>query len=79
VRNGVFSALFNVMRRPLTMLPQVINSMVETRISLGRLQKFFLAEEIDGDLVQRLEFSKNKPAIEIKGSHSFLLLSFNRK
>lgn len=38
-------ALFEILRFPLFMLPQVINSTVEAMVSLNRLQSFLIAEE----------------------------------
>ncbi|DBA02320.1 TPA: hypothetical protein N0F65_006195 [Lagenidium giganteum] len=38
-------ALFNILRFPLFMLPQVINNLVEASVSFERLRKFFLEEE----------------------------------
>ncbi|TDH65878.1 hypothetical protein CCR75_005404 [Bremia lactucae] len=38
-------ALFNILRFPLFMLPQVLNNVVEASVSFDRLRSFFLAEE----------------------------------
>ncbi|CAH0481730.1 unnamed protein product [Peronospora belbahrii] len=38
-------ALFNILRFPLFMLPQVLNNVVEASVSFDRLHSFFLAEE----------------------------------
>jgi hypothetical protein len=46
-------ALFNVLRFPLNMLPQVISSLVEANVSVKRLQKYLLAEEVDPFAVER--------------------------
>lgn len=35
------------------MLPQVISALVEANVSIGRLQKYLLAEEIDPFAVER--------------------------
>ncbi|KAL3666867.1 hypothetical protein V7S43_007816 [Phytophthora oleae] len=47
-------ALFNILRFPLFMLPQVLNNVVEASVSFDRLRSYFLAEERvkvgDGDL-----------------------------
>ncbi|RLN47454.1 hypothetical protein BBJ28_00013553 [Nothophytophthora sp. Chile5] len=49
-------ALFNILRFPLFMLPQVINNVVEASVSFDRLHSFFLAEERikvgEGDLTE---------------------------
>lgn len=60
-------ALFNVMRFPLSMLPNVINSMVEANISLQRLNKFLLGKELDPNAVKKLSAEDKAPAIELKG------------
>ncbi|GMF24437.1 unnamed protein product [Phytophthora lilii] len=38
-------ALFNILRFPLFMLPQVLNNVVEASVSFERLRSYFLAEE----------------------------------
>ncbi|KAL4105868.1 hypothetical protein PRIC1_003924 [Phytophthora ramorum] len=38
-------ALFNILRFPLFMLPQVLNNVVEASVSFDRLRSYFLAEE----------------------------------
>ncbi|RHZ23852.1 hypothetical protein DYB37_005666 [Aphanomyces astaci] len=38
-------ALFNILRFPLFMLPNVINSLVEAQVSFSRLEEFFTMEE----------------------------------
>eukprot|EP01113_Clastostelium_recurvatum_P045650 TRINITY_DN786_c0_g1_i1.p1 TRINITY_DN786_c0_g1~~TRINITY_DN786_c0_g1_i1.p1 ORF type:complete len:1526 (-),score=434.15 TRINITY_DN786_c0_g1_i1:5921-10498(-) len=40
-------ALFNILRFPLNMLPNVISSLIESRVSLNRVQNFLLASELD--------------------------------
>lgn len=57
------------MRFPLTMLPNVINSMVEANISLQRLNKFLLGKELDPNVVKKLNTDDKAPAIELKGPH----------
>ena len=42
------TSLFNVLRFPLTMFPNTITSAVEATVSLRRLEKFLLSEEIKG-------------------------------
>lgn len=46
-------SLFNVLRFPLNMLPQVISSLVEANVSVKRMQKYLLAEEVDPFAVER--------------------------
>ncbi|XP_048757959.2 multidrug resistance-associated protein 1-like isoform X1 [Ostrea edulis] len=57
-------SLFNILRFPLTMLPQVISNIVQTSVSLNRLQKFLNNEELDKDAVQKDEESKYAVMIE---------------
>uniref|UniRef100_A0A4W6BSP5 ATP-binding cassette, sub-family C (CFTR/MRP), member 3 n=1 Tax=Lates calcarifer TaxID=8187 RepID=A0A4W6BSP5_LATCA len=46
-------SLFNILRFPLNMLPQVISSMVQTSVSLKRIQGFLSHDELDPDSVDR--------------------------
>uniref|UniRef100_A0AAY4DYG6 ATP-binding cassette, sub-family C (CFTR/MRP), member 3 n=1 Tax=Denticeps clupeoides TaxID=299321 RepID=A0AAY4DYG6_9TELE len=42
-------SLFNILRFPLNMLPQVISSIVQTSVSLKRIQAFLSHDELDPD------------------------------
>ncbi|XP_022785081.1 multidrug resistance-associated protein 1-like [Stylophora pistillata] len=57
-------ALFNVMRFPLVMLPDVIVSCVQASVSLKRLQDFLNLEELDLNSVQRTTLSSSAVSIE---------------
>ncbi|KAK7506164.1 hypothetical protein BaRGS_00002276, partial [Batillaria attramentaria] len=57
-------SLFNIMRFPLSMLPNVITNIVQASVSLKRLQKFLDNEELDSDAVQRDPQSKAAVKIE---------------
>uniref|UniRef100_A0A3Q1G5Y0 ATP binding cassette subfamily C member 3 n=1 Tax=Acanthochromis polyacanthus TaxID=80966 RepID=A0A3Q1G5Y0_9TELE len=46
-------SLFNILRFPLNMLPQVISSMVQASVSLKRVQNFLSHDELDPDSVDR--------------------------
>eukprot|EP01116_Phalansterium_solitarium_P010898 TRINITY_DN263_c0_g2_i2.p1 TRINITY_DN263_c0_g2~~TRINITY_DN263_c0_g2_i2.p1 ORF type:complete len:1470 (+),score=645.31 TRINITY_DN263_c0_g2_i2:96-4505(+) len=46
-------ALFNILRFPLSMLPMVITGLVEARVSMQRVLKFLLADELDDTAVKR--------------------------
>jgi len=46
-------ALFNVLRMPLNLLPQVISSVVEANVSVKRLQKYLLSEQVDPFAIER--------------------------
>ncbi|OCT93914.1 multidrug resistance-associated protein 1 isoform X2 [Xenopus laevis] len=45
-------SLFNILRLPLFDLPMVISSVVQTRVSLGRLENFFCGEEINTENIE---------------------------
>ncbi|XP_039602405.1 multidrug resistance-associated protein 1-like [Polypterus senegalus] len=45
-------SLFNILRLPLFDLPTVISSIVQTKISLGRLERFICCDELDPTSVQ---------------------------
>ncbi|XP_014824510.1 PREDICTED: canalicular multispecific organic anion transporter 2 [Poecilia mexicana] len=46
-------SLFNILRFPLNMLPQVISSLVQASVSLKRIQNFLSHDELDPDSVDR--------------------------
>ncbi len=46
-------SLFNILRFPLTVAPRVVQSVVESRVSVERVQKYLLAEELDKTAVTR--------------------------
>ncbi|XP_077481255.1 ATP-binding cassette sub-family C member 3 isoform X2 [Stigmatopora argus] len=46
-------SLFNILRFPLNMLPQVISSIVQTSVSLKRIQSFLSHDELDPNSVDR--------------------------
>uniref|UniRef100_A0A8C4T0M2 ABC-type glutathione-S-conjugate transporter n=1 Tax=Erpetoichthys calabaricus TaxID=27687 RepID=A0A8C4T0M2_ERPCA len=45
-------SLFNILRLPLFDLPTVISSIVQTKISLGRLERFICCDELDPTSIQ---------------------------
>ncbi|KAG8590814.1 hypothetical protein GDO81_006917 [Engystomops pustulosus] len=45
-------SLFNILRLPLFDLPTVISSVVQTRVSLNRLQHFLCGEELDPENIE---------------------------
>ncbi|KAF3854047.1 hypothetical protein F7725_014735 [Dissostichus mawsoni] len=55
-------SLFNILRFPLNMLPQVISSMVQASVSLKRIESFLSHEELDPNSVDR----KNTAAAGLK-------------
>ncbi|XP_054612884.1 ATP-binding cassette sub-family C member 3 isoform X2 [Dunckerocampus dactyliophorus] len=52
-RAFVSLSLFNILRFPLNMLPQVISSLVQTSVSLKRIQSFLSHDELDPNSVDR--------------------------
>ncbi|NXJ08863.1 MRP3 protein, partial [Odontophorus gujanensis] len=46
-------SLFNILKFPLTMLPQVISSLAQTSVSLKRIQQFLSHDELDPNCVER--------------------------
>uniref|UniRef100_A0A3B3WF06 ATP-binding cassette, sub-family C (CFTR/MRP), member 3 n=1 Tax=Poecilia mexicana TaxID=48701 RepID=A0A3B3WF06_9TELE len=54
-------SLFNILRFPLNMLPQVISSLVQASVSLKRIQNFLSHDELDPDSVDR----KTKLAVSV--------------
>lgn len=48
-------ALFNILRFPLSMLPMLISNMVQTSVSVKRINRFLNQEELDPDNVQHDE------------------------
>ncbi|KFP80701.1 Canalicular multispecific organic anion transporter 2, partial [Apaloderma vittatum] len=45
-------SLFNILKFPLSMLPQVISSIVQTSVSLKRIQQFLSHDELDPNCVE---------------------------
>uniref|UniRef100_A0A8C9ZXN7 ATP-binding cassette, sub-family C (CFTR/MRP), member 3 n=1 Tax=Sander lucioperca TaxID=283035 RepID=A0A8C9ZXN7_SANLU len=60
-------SLFNILRFPLNMLPQVISSIVQASVSLKRIQNFLSHDELDPNSVDR----KNTAAGKYKHCSSF--------
>ncbi|KAJ8319362.1 hypothetical protein KUTeg_004453 [Tegillarca granosa] len=57
-------SLFNILRFPLSMLPQVISSLVQANVSLKRLEKFLNHEELDSSAVQHDISAKHAISME---------------
>ncbi|OWA50132.1 Multidrug resistance-associated protein 1 [Hypsibius exemplaris] len=47
-------SLFNILRRPLALLPDVITATVQAKVSVDRVTKFLLNDELDLDSVREL-------------------------
>lgn len=50
-------ALFNVLRFPMSMLPMVINNLIEATVSLKRIRDFLATDEVDPSAVERTDKS----------------------
>ena len=46
-------SLFNILRFPLAMLPNLISNLVQASVSIKRLRNFLINEELDPDVVDR--------------------------
>ncbi|CAG5119557.1 unnamed protein product, partial [Candidula unifasciata] len=57
-------ALFNILRFPLSMVPNVITTLVQTNVSLQRIQKFLDNPELDPGCVDRQDSGKSAVVIE---------------
>ncbi|XP_058124357.1 multidrug resistance-associated protein 1 isoform X3 [Anopheles coustani] len=57
-------SLFNILRFPLSMLPMLISNMVQTSVSVKRINKFLNQEELDPDNVQHDEKESSPLLIE---------------
>lgn len=56
-------ALFNILRFPLSMVPQVISNIVQVNVSLGRLRKFLGNDELDPETVTKDDNAKHSVSI----------------
>lgn len=63
-------SLFNILRFPLSMLPMLITSMVQARVSIKRVNKFMSSEELDPNSVQR-DVSERDPLVIENGTFSW--------
>uniref|UniRef100_A0A8C3LZ34 Canalicular multispecific organic anion transporter 2 n=1 Tax=Chrysolophus pictus TaxID=9089 RepID=A0A8C3LZ34_CHRPC len=53
-------SLFNILKFPLTMLPQVISNIAQTSVSLKRIQQFLSHDELDPNCVERKVIAPGK-------------------
>ncbi|KAM7353891.1 multidrug-Resistance like Protein 1 isoform 2-T2 [Cochliomyia hominivorax] len=63
-------SLFNILRFPLTMLPMLISNIVQTQVSVKRINKFMNSEELDPNNVQH-DPRKPNPLSIVNGSFSW--------
>ncbi|XP_055375696.1 multidrug resistance-associated protein 1 isoform X7 [Condylostylus longicornis] len=63
-------SLFNILRFPLSMLPMLISNMVQTQVSVTRINKFMNSEELDPNNVSH-DNSEPNPLIIESGNFSW--------
>lgn len=65
-------ALFNIMRFPLFILPNLVSSLVAYRVSVKRITKFLKGEELDENDVKRVLETDSESAVQVsEGSFSW--------
>ncbi|TRY85000.1 hypothetical protein DNTS_016183, partial [Danionella cerebrum] len=64
-------SLFNILRFPLNMLPQVISSMVQASVSLKRIQDFLSHDELDPESVDRTSAASELAVSVLNGKFSW--------
>ncbi|XP_076856191.1 ATP-binding cassette sub-family C member 3 isoform X1 [Brachyhypopomus gauderio] len=64
-------SLFNILRFPLNMLPQVVSSLVQTNVSLKRIQSFLSHDELDPDNVDRKSVASDFAVTVVNGKFSW--------
>ncbi|KAL1263879.1 hypothetical protein QQF64_004234, partial [Cirrhinus molitorella] len=64
-------SLFNILRFPLNMLPQVISSIVQASVSLKRIQDFLSHDELDPESVDRRNNASEYAVSVINGKFSW--------
>ncbi|XP_051530363.1 ATP-binding cassette sub-family C member 3-like isoform X2 [Myxocyprinus asiaticus] len=64
-------SLFNILRFPLNMLPQVISSIVQASVSLKRIQDFLSHDELDPESVDRRNNASEYAVTVVNGKFSW--------
>ncbi|XP_043085933.1 ATP-binding cassette sub-family C member 3 isoform X4 [Puntigrus tetrazona] len=64
-------SLFNILRFPLNMLPQVISSIVQASVSLKRIQDFLSHDELDPESVDRRNNASEYAVSVVNGKFSW--------
>uniref|UniRef100_A0A673IGR5 ATP-binding cassette, sub-family C (CFTR/MRP), member 3 n=1 Tax=Sinocyclocheilus rhinocerous TaxID=307959 RepID=A0A673IGR5_9TELE len=64
-------SLFNILRFPLNMLPQVISSIVQASVSLKRIQDFLSHDELNPESVDRRNNASGNGADVVNGTFSW--------
>ncbi|XP_075949233.1 ATP-binding cassette sub-family C member 3 isoform X3 [Anarhichas minor] len=70
-RAFVSLSLFNILRFPLNMLPQVISGLVQASVSLKRIQRFLSHDELDQDSVDRKNTATGFSVTVVNGKFSW--------
>lgn len=47
--------LFNIIRFPLVMLPDLVSNLVQTKVAIHRINKFLNSEELDADSIEHYD------------------------
>ncbi|CCF59911.1 hypothetical protein KAFR_0I01300 [Kazachstania africana CBS 2517] len=63
-------SLFNILNEAIYAIPSTINTMIEVTVSLNRLKKFLLSEELDRSFIEQTGKPANEyiPAVEIENA-----------
>ncbi|KAI5103035.1 canalicular multispecific organic anion transporter 2 isoform X3, partial [Silurus meridionalis] len=64
-------ALFNILRFPLNMLPQVVSSVLQASVSLKRIQQFLSHDELDPDSVDKKPAASEYAVTVVNGKFSW--------
>ncbi|KAL5281109.1 ABCC2.2 family protein [Megaselia abdita] len=64
-------SLFNILKRPLTILPMMISNLIQTLVSVKRIDKFMNSEELDPDNVQHDQKHAKTPVLIENGTFSW--------
>ncbi|XP_062330079.1 ATP-binding cassette sub-family C member 3 isoform X3 [Osmerus eperlanus] len=64
-------SLFNILRFPLNMLPQVISSLVQASVSLKRIQNFLSHDELDPESVDRANIASDCAVTVVNGKFTW--------
>ncbi|KAJ8363811.1 hypothetical protein SKAU_G00126420 [Synaphobranchus kaupii] len=64
-------ALFNILRFPLNMLPQVISSIVQASVSLKRIQEFLSHDELDPNAIDRKNIALDHAVTVVNGKFTW--------
>nr|XP_046212964.1 ATP-binding cassette sub-family C member 3 isoform X1 [Oncorhynchus gorbuscha] len=64
-------SLFNILRFPLNMLPQVISSIIQASVSLKRIQDFLSHDELDPESVDRTHTATDSSVTVVNGKFTW--------